>query len=150
MTTNNEHTNAFLIHLSAFTGYFIPLGSILFPLIVWNLKKDESEYVNHHGKEAVNFNLSFLLYYTVLLITLFPILFKTIFQLVSHVEHLEHLNHFDQVQQLFSFGGWFSLFGIVVLIGSLSIFKFIIIIIAAVKAQQGEYFKYPLRINFIK
>lgn len=150
MTTNNEHNNAFLIHLSAFTGYFIPLGSILFPLIVWNLKKDESEYVNHHGKEAVNFNLSFLLYYTVLLITLFPILFKTIFQLVSHVEHLDHINHFDQIQQLFSFGGWFSIFGIIVLVGSLSVFKFIIIIVAAVKAQQGEYFKYPLRINFIK
>lgn len=150
MTTTNDRTNAFLIHLAAFIGYFIPLGSVLFPLIVWNLKKEESEYVNHHGKEAVNFNLSFLLYYTVLFITLFPIVFKTIFNLVSHVDRLEHFNHFDQMQQLFSFGGWFTIFGVIVLIGSLSIFKFIIITVAAVKAQQGVYFKYPLRINFIK
>lgn len=150
MTTNNEQNNAFLIHLSAYAGYFIPLGSVLFPLIVWNLKKDESEYVNHHGKEAVNFNLSFLVYYTVLLISLFPIGFKVFYNLFTYAEQLEHLDHMDQFSQLFSFGGWFSIFGIVVLVGSLSIFKFIIIIVAAVKAQQGEYFTYPLRIKFIK
>lgn len=150
MTTTNEKNNAFLIHLSAFTGYFIPLGSILVPLIVWNLKKDESEFVNQHGKEAVNFNLSFLLYYTVLFISMFPLIFKNIFNLASHAEDLEHLENFEQISQLFSFGGWFSLFGIILLIGAMAIFKFIVIIMASIKAQQGANYSYPLRIKFIK
>lgn len=147
MTTTNEKNNAFLIHLSAFSGYFIPLGSILIPLIVWNLKKDESEFVNHHGKEAVNFNLSFLLYYTVLFISLFPIFFINIFNMAFKMEHLEQM---EQMNQLFSTGGWFSIFGIILLFGSMMLFKFIVIIIAAIKAQQGEIYNYPLRIRFIK
>ncbi len=147
MTTTNEKNNAFLIHLSAFSGYFIPLGSILIPLIVWNLKKDESEFVNHHGKEAVNFNLSFLLYYTILFISLFPIFFINIFNMAFKMEHLEQM---EQMNQLFSTGGWFSIFGIILLFGSMMLFKFIVIIIAAIKAQQGEIYNYPLRIRFIK
>ena len=150
MITTNEKNNAFLIHLSAFTGYFIPLGSILIPLIVWNLKKDESEFVNHHGKEAVNFNLSFLLYYTVLFIALFPLFFKNIFNLATHAEHFEQMEQIEQMNHLFSTGGWFSIFGIILLFGTMSIFKFILIILASIKAQQGEMFKYPLRIRFIK
>lgn len=147
MTTNNDKNNAFLIHLSAFSGYFIPLGSVIIPLIIWNIKKDESEFVDQHGKEAVNFNLSFLLYYTILFIALFPILFKTIFNMANH---MEHINHFDHMNHLFEFGGWFSIFGIAVLFGTMTIFKFIVIILAAVKAQQGDKFSYPLRIKFIK
>ena len=150
MTTTNEKNNAFLIHLSAFTGYFIPLGSILVPLIVWNLKKDESEFVNHHGKEAVNFNLSFLLYYTVLFISLFPIFFKNIFNLATQMEHFEQLENMEQMNEIFSAGGWFSIFGIILLFGAMSIFKFIVIIMASIKAQEGSLYKYPLRIRFIK
>lgn len=147
MTTTNEKNNAFLIHLSAFSGYFLPLGSVLVPLIIWNIKKDESEFVNQHGKEAVNFNLSFLLYYTVLFISLFPFFFKSIFDLATH---MDYMNDFENRNHLFGFGGWFSIFGIILLFGTMSIFKFIVIILAAVKAQQGEVYNYPLRIKFIK
>ncbi|MDP2088317.1 MAG: DUF4870 domain-containing protein [Flavobacteriaceae bacterium] len=150
MTTTNEKNNAFLIHLSAFSGYFIPLGSILIPLIVWNLKKDESEFVNHHGKEAVNFNLSFLLYYTVLFISLFPLIFKTIFNWATHMERFEQMEQMAQMNHLFSTGGWFSIFGIILLFGTMTIFKFIVIIMASIKAQEGAMYKYPLRIRFIK
>lgn len=150
MTTTNEKNNAFLIHLSAFMGYLFPLGSILIPLIVWNIKKDESKFVDYHGKESVNFNLSFLLYYTILFILLFPLFFKNILNLAFHAEDLEHLENFEQMNQLFSLGGWFSIFGIILLFGAMAIFKFIVIIIAAIKAQQGELYKYPLRIRFIK
>ena len=37
--------------LGIFTGF---LG----PLILWLVKKDSSPFVDHHGKEAVNFQLS--------------------------------------------------------------------------------------------
>ncbi|HEX5743818.1 MAG TPA: DUF4870 domain-containing protein [Flavobacteriaceae bacterium] len=147
MTTNNEKNSSFLIHLSAFSGYFLPLGSVLVPLIIWNLKKEESEFIDQHGKEAVNFNLSFLLYYLVLFMALFPIFFKTIFNMVTHMEHMDH---FESMNHMLEFGGWFSIFGIILLFGTMSIFKFIVIILAAVKAQQGAIYNYPLRIKFIK
>jgi uncharacterized Tic20 family protein len=44
-------------HLSSFAGLLVPLGSILGPLIVWLIKKDEMPFVNDQGKEALNFNI---------------------------------------------------------------------------------------------
>lgn len=41
-----------LIHLlSLLTGF-------LAPLILWLVKKDESRFIDHHGKEAINFILT--------------------------------------------------------------------------------------------
>lgn len=44
-------------HLSALAGLLMPLGSILGPLIVWLIKKNEMPFVNDQGKEALNFNI---------------------------------------------------------------------------------------------
>ena len=49
-------------HLAALTGLVTVVGFILGPLIVWLLKKADYPSVDHHGKEAVNFQLSVLLY----------------------------------------------------------------------------------------
>lgn len=52
---------AMVAHLSAlvmFLGIPAPLG----PLVVWLIKKDQDPYVDFHGKEALNFNISFFLY----------------------------------------------------------------------------------------
>lgn len=35
--------------------------SFLGPLIIWLIKKDESPFVDHHGKEALNFQLTVLI-----------------------------------------------------------------------------------------
>ena len=32
------------------------------PLVMWLIKKDEDAYADFHGREAINFNLSFLIY----------------------------------------------------------------------------------------
>lgn len=43
---------ALLIYILAiFTGW---LG----PLIIWLIKKDQSAYINHHGKEVLNFQIT--------------------------------------------------------------------------------------------
>lgn len=102
------------VHLSALAGYIgIPLGWILGPLILWLIKKDEIAEVNQHGKEALNFQISMLIYAIV-------------------------------ASPLICVG-----FGIVVLI-ALAIFDLVCIIIAAVKAGDGQFFKYPITIRFIK
>ena len=59
--TQDERTWGMLAHLTAFSGFLLPLGSVIAPLIVWLVKRDQSEFVADQGKEALNFNLSVLL-----------------------------------------------------------------------------------------
>jgi len=47
-----------LCHLSALAGFIIPFGSILGPLLVWQIKKNEIPSVIVHGKAALNFQLT--------------------------------------------------------------------------------------------
>ena len=51
-----------LCHLLAFVGIIIPFGSILGPLVIWLIKKDESAYVDAQGKESLNFQISMAIY----------------------------------------------------------------------------------------
>jgi uncharacterized Tic20 family protein len=60
--TETERNWAMLCHLSAFAGFFFPFGSILGPMICWLSRKDESAWVNINGRNALNFQLSILLY----------------------------------------------------------------------------------------
>lgn len=55
MSQNDDRTMAMLCHLLGIVGF---IG----PLIIWLIKKDESPVVNQHGKEALNFQLSILVY----------------------------------------------------------------------------------------
>ena len=60
--TENERTWGMLAHLSALAGLVMPLiGIVLGPLVVWLARRDESEFVAAHAKEALNFNISVLL-----------------------------------------------------------------------------------------
>lgn len=142
MTTKNENNNAFLIHISAFVGYFFPLGGIIAPIIFWQVKKDESEYLDEQGKEAVNFNLSYLLYTFILGLTFIPFFFRSIFR--NGWNH----NTFDNFH--FNFSDMFGIFGGLSIIGFLAIIRFVLILLAAIKANNGEDYKYPLTIKFIK
>ena len=52
-----------LCHASALLGVFIHFpGHLLAPLIVWLYKRDESPEIDAHGKEALNFQISMLIY----------------------------------------------------------------------------------------
>jgi uncharacterized Tic20 family protein len=50
-----------LAHLSTFSGFIVPLGGVIGPLVVWLIKRDQSAFVADQGKEALNFNISVLL-----------------------------------------------------------------------------------------
>ena len=49
------------IHLSQFLTYLIPLAGIIAPIILWQLKKDESKAIDLHGKIVLNWILTELL-----------------------------------------------------------------------------------------
>jgi uncharacterized Tic20 family protein len=50
-------------HLSALLGLLVGGFTFIGPLIVWLAKKDQSKYVDYHGKESLNFQLNILIYY---------------------------------------------------------------------------------------
>ena len=61
-------------HLIAFSGYLVPLGSVLGPLIIWLIKKDEMPFVDDQGKESLNFQLTMLIAVIVSIILMFVLI----------------------------------------------------------------------------
>jgi len=59
--TDEEQTWGVLVHASALAGLAIPFGNVLAPLLLWLVKKDESEFVDASGTEAINFQLTWTL-----------------------------------------------------------------------------------------
>ena len=63
ITPQQERTWAMLCHLSALAFFVLPsFGNLIGPLVVWLVKKDSSPFVDDQGKEAVNFQISCLIY----------------------------------------------------------------------------------------
>ncbi len=108
-----ERQWAMFAHLSTLVGLIIPFGSILGPLIIWQIKKAEMPFVDDQGKEAVNFQITIL-----------------IAALVSALAML-------------------------ILIGILMVFVvgiawLVLSILAGIKANNGEAYRYPFTLRLIK
>jgi uncharacterized protein len=108
-------------HLSAYVGAWVALA-FLGPLVVWLLKREEHPFIDHHAKEALNFNLSFLLYGVVGGVLAVPIGLLTL---------------------------GIGLIPIVIVAAVLLIAWLILPILAAVKAANGEGYRYPFTIRFV-
>ena len=50
------------MHLAQFAGYVVPLGGIVVPVVMWQMKKDESPEIDAHGRMVVNAILSYICY----------------------------------------------------------------------------------------
>ncbi len=137
----NETSHSVIIHLSALSGYIgLPLGSILGPLITWLIWRNDSTFTDKNGKEALNFNLSLLLYQFAGII-LGAVLFITPFINMATAETPNPVNVILSIPGLWIFIGGFGL---------ISLYRLIMVIIAAIKAGNGEVFHYPLTIRFLK
>lgn len=110
-----------LCHLSALAGFIgVPLGNVLGPLLVWQIKKNEIPTVDAHGKAALNFQLT-------VLIGLFG-------SIIAGV-----------ILSFICIGYVFFLVAILIGLAAL-----IFPIIAGIKANNGEDYKYPYSIEFVK
>lgn len=69
--SSDERTWAILVHASAFAGLFVPFGNILAPLVVWLIRREESEFVDANGKQALNFQITWTV---IMVLALFSIL----------------------------------------------------------------------------
>jgi uncharacterized Tic20 family protein len=92
----------------------IPLfGGAIGALIIWQVKKDDFPFVDEQGREALNFQISILIYVFVAALTL-----------------------------CVGIGA--------LLVPAVIIFDIVFVIIAAIKANNGFHYRYPLCISFIK
>jgi uncharacterized protein len=64
-TSPPDRTWDVLCHVSALAGFIIPFGNVFGPLIIWLVKRAELPSVDAHGKEALNFQISVLIYLAV-------------------------------------------------------------------------------------
>ncbi|MHC4734980.1 MAG: DUF4870 domain-containing protein [Planctomycetota bacterium] len=90
---------AMFCHLAGLAGYVVPviLSGIIAPLIIWQIKKDDHPFIDEHGKEALNFQISIGIYALVslLLIPVFCIgaflltavgIFNLVFLLIAAIK----------------------------------------------------------------
>src|SRR4051794_36799845 len=56
-----ERTYAMFNHLTLLVVHFFPVP-VIPALIMWLIKRDRSPYIDDHGREAINFQLSLVLY----------------------------------------------------------------------------------------
>ncbi len=63
--TSDQRTYALLMHASL-AATLLSIPPVIAPLIMWLIKRDESPFLDDHGKEAVNFQLSLVLYSVIL------------------------------------------------------------------------------------
>lgn len=72
--SESERNWAMFCHLSTFASVIIPFGGIIGPLICWSAKRYESDFVDKNGKEALNFQISVLLYILICIPLIFIII----------------------------------------------------------------------------
>lgn len=63
-----------LAHLSALSGFIIPFGSIIGPVLIWQIKKHEMPAVVEHAKEVLNFQISCIIYLLVAALLIFVVI----------------------------------------------------------------------------
>lgn len=115
------NTWAMLAHLASLSGYIIPFGNILGPLIIWILKKDEMPEVDRHGKASMNFQISMLIWITLA----GAVSFALTFVLIGFV--------------------------LLPLVGIAAVIMLVLFpVLAGMKANEGGWYEYPCTIQFLK
>ncbi|WP_299226212.1 DUF4870 domain-containing protein [uncultured Psychroserpens sp.] len=148
MQDNHQKNIATFIHLSTFTRFIFPFGNFIGPIVLWMANKEKSEFVDLHGKQAINFQMSILLYALVFGLLTIPFF---IFNVISGFNFID-INTFDSIHinltkpspLLYITGG----LGFLAVIGF--ILELVFVVIASLKARDGEIYHYPLTINFLK
>ena len=98
----------------ATAAHLIPLIGLGFiaPLIIWMMKREEDPFVEYHAREALNFQITLIIYV------------------------------------LASFALMFVLIGFITIFVVL-IFALVVMVIAGIKAANGEFYRYPLIFRFV-
>ncbi|MCM4153485.1 DUF4870 domain-containing protein [Arenibacter sp. N53] len=155
-TLNKQEKNlSAIIHASTFSKYFIPFGNFLLPLILWTAYKKDYGFVDQNGKQALNFQISLLLYSIILGIFTIPFLIGIIPEILHQGDfgfaQFNNLNGFNFDFHQLKLGKLLWPLGIAG-VAQLGLFLVNIVytIIATIRTSEGQNFKYPISIQFIK
>jgi hypothetical protein len=122
--TEDIRNIAVLCHLSAALGFLIPTGgNILGPLVVWLMRRKDSPFIDFHGKEVLNFQITAEIYVAISILIIAAAVRANYGILV--------------------FIGFFLLVAVVV-------FDIIMTVIAAVQTNKDIQYRYPLSIRMIR
>ncbi len=148
--THQKNVGTF-IHLATFFKYVLPLGNFIAPLVLWSAQKRNSNFIDEHGRGAINFQLSILLYIIAVVVLSIPFFVYQTLLLETPNTRLFYNGHIDHIKDIEQLGGVFITICIVaIIIIALFLIEIISVISAAVKASKGELYTYPLTIPFIK
>ena len=148
MVTDHHRNIATFIHLSTFTRFLIPFGNFIGPIVLWAINKEKSEFVDKHGKQAINFQMSILLYALILGTISIPFFIFKIFNGIDFIDfngfYDFHINIGKPSPLLYITGG----LGVIAFLGFL--IEMALIVKASLSARDGKPYNYPLTINFLK
>lgn len=68
--TSDDRTWGILVHASALAGLVVPFGNILAPLVIWLVKREESQFVDENGTEVLNFQITWTVLLVVVALTI--------------------------------------------------------------------------------
>lgn len=111
--SKDARTWAMFLHLSMLANFIVPIAGIVAPIVIWQIKKDEIPSIDSHGKNAVNWIISAVIYSFIGLVLMLVAI------------------------------GFFLLL-------ALAVVSVVFPVIAGIKANKGEVWKYPLSISFLK
>ena len=148
MLDNHQKNIASFIHLSTFSRFLIPFGNFIGPIVLWVSNKDKSEFVDAHGKQAINFQISMMLYAIIIGTISIPFFIFNLFSGFDFIDfngfHDFHIN-IGKPSALLYIGGALGVLAIIAFI-----IELVLIVSASLKARDGAYYKYPFTINFLK
>ena len=128
------------VHLSAFAGHLFPFAHIIAPLVLWLVKRETSAFIDDQGKEAVNAQISVTLYMVIgiplaVIIVGAPLLG---FLLLTHLVMILPAVPFC--------------LGLIVLLGIAGVYiaNFVLVIVAAIAANEGRAYRYPFILRLVK
>lgn len=75
------HSFCMLMHLSQFAGMIIPMAGIVLPIIMWTTNKAKSPLIDQHGKNILNWMISFFIY--IIISSILILLIVGIFALIA-------------------------------------------------------------------
>lgn len=135
--TSNERQWAALAHagaltLALLTSWTAGFAGMLAAIVIYLLKKDESAFIAEHAREAFNFNLSMFLYACAVGVTGVLLIGATVLTLGIGI--------------IATLPAGLLLLGLVAV---LAVVWLVCSIIAAVKAWNGESYRYPLTIRLL-
>jgi len=153
--SKHEKNLSAIIHASTFSKYFIPFGNFLLPLILWTANKKDHGFVDQNGKQALNFQISLLLYSVLLGIFTIPFFIGIIPEIIHQGDfgfaQFNNFNGFNFDFNPLKLGKLLWPLGIAgVAQFGLFLVNIVYTILATIRTSEGQDFKYPLSIPFIK